>query len=254
LAVAAAAFAGCGKSKGEVLVPKPKPAGLEGRMFFLAGESGATSDLYEGVFAPGLFLYRLTTTQRIGGIAGCRTDLTVTNADGLSDTATVRIRLTDEGRTSPDHSVVQILAYPNPVQSILHLRFTGEGISGPAQIRIYDMKATLLSAQQVQIGGSGQEATIDMSKMARGVYALQIVMGGAKGVAAALGHGLGKIHWLIPFFLIHIIFVAWSLWLIVLVLTLKSFVFNLYQSLLLGIADAVDDYDREKRARSNGAF
>jgi hypothetical protein len=79
-----------------------------------------------------------------------------------------------------------------------------------------------------------------------------IVMGGAKGIAAAFGHGLAKIHWLIPFILAHLLFVAWSIWLIMLVLTLKSFVFNLYQSLLLGIADAVDDYDREKRARPNG--
>lgn len=80
-----------------------------------------------------------------------------------------------------------------------------------------------------------------------------LVMGGAKGIAAALGHGLGKIHWLIPFVLAHVIFVVWSIWLIMLALALKSFVFNLYQSLLLGIADAVDDYDRAKRASSNGS-
>ena len=79
-----------------------------------------------------------------------------------------------------------------------------------------------------------------------------IIGGGAKGIAAALGHGLGKIHWMIPFIMIHVLFVVWSLWLIMLVLSLKSFVFNLYQSLLLSIADAVDDYDREKRARSSG--
>ena len=89
LVVTAVAVAGCSKSKGELLVAKPTPAGVEGRMFFLAGESGATSDLYEGIFAPGLLLYRLTTTQRIGGIGGCKTNLTVTNADrsaGFTDT------------------------------------------------------------------------------------------------------------------------------------------------------------------------
>jgi hypothetical protein len=89
LVVAAAALAGCSKSKGEVLTATPAPPGLGDRMFFVAGESGATSDLYEGNFAPKLLLYRLTTTQRIGGIAGCKTDLTVTNADqtvGLTDT------------------------------------------------------------------------------------------------------------------------------------------------------------------------
>jgi hypothetical protein len=89
LAVMVSLATGCSNPKGEVLVAKPKPAGLEGRMFFLAGESGATSDLYEGDFAPGLLLYRLTTTQRIGGISGCKTDLTVTNADrsaGFTDT------------------------------------------------------------------------------------------------------------------------------------------------------------------------
>jgi|GEM_PF-2372349 len=87
--ITAIALSSCSRSKNEVLQAKPAPAGLDGRMFFTAGESGATSDLYEGVFAPGLLLYRLTTSQRIGGIGGCKTALTVTNADrtvGFTDT------------------------------------------------------------------------------------------------------------------------------------------------------------------------
>src|SRR5205085_1767445 len=48
------------------------------------------TDLYDGRFVSGhLLLYRLTKTQRVGGIAGCASNLTVTNADqtvGLTDT------------------------------------------------------------------------------------------------------------------------------------------------------------------------
>ena len=73
-----------------------------------------------------------------------------------------------------------------------------------------------------------------------------LVCGGPKGPAAALGILLSKIHWFLPFFLEHVLFVLWSTWFIMLALYLKSFVFNLYQSLLLSIADALDDYDRDK--------
>lgn len=75
---------------------------------------------------------------------------------------------------------------------------------------------------------------------------IALVCGGSKGPAAAFGKLLAKVHWFIPFLLAHVIFVLWATWFIMLALSLKSFVFNLYQSLLLSIADAVDDYEREK--------
>jgi hypothetical protein len=71
-----------------------------------------------------------------------------------------------------------------------------------------------------------------------------IVYGGRYGPATYIGALLTKIHWLLPFCLLHIIFTAWGTWLIMLVLSLKSFIFNLHQSLLLSLADVIDDAER----------
>ena len=71
-----------------------------------------------------------------------------------------------------------------------------------------------------------------------------IVFGGKQGPAAMLGSQLARVHWLIPFCLLHVIFTLWGTWLVVLILTLKSFIYNLYQSLLLSLADGVDEAQR----------
>lgn len=71
-----------------------------------------------------------------------------------------------------------------------------------------------------------------------------IVFGGKQGPAVVLGSQLAKVHWLIPFCLLHVIFTLWGTWFVVLILTLKSFIYNLYQSLLLSLADAVDEAQR----------
>ena len=65
------------------------------------------------------------------------------------------------------------------------------------------------------------------------------------GPVAFLGRELNRLNWQIPFVALHVIFVLWGTWLVALVLTLKSFVYNLYQSLLLSLADSVDDYKRQ---------
>jgi hypothetical protein len=73
---------------------------------------------------------------------------------------------------------------------------------------------------------------------------LVMVFGGKLGPAAVLGTYLAKIHWMIPFAIVHILFAAWGTLFVLVILTLKSFVYNLYSTLLLGIADAADDYQR----------
>lgn len=73
---------------------------------------------------------------------------------------------------------------------------------------------------------------------------LVMLIGGKSGPAALLGFYLAKIHWMIPFAILHICFAAWGTLFVLVILTLKSFVYNLYSTLLLGIADAADDYQR----------
>lgn len=96
-----AASSACSRSKGETLSATPTDPALSGRFFSTAGESSATADLYDGRFASGhLLLYRSTTTQRVGGIGGCESKLTVTNADqavGFTDT----VQNFDAGTFSP---------------------------------------------------------------------------------------------------------------------------------------------------------
>ncbi len=72
-----------------------------------------------------------------------------------------------------------------------------------------------------------------------------MVFGGRTGPASIVGAYLAKLHWLIPLTLLHILFVLWAALFIMVILTLKSFVYNLYSTLLLGIADAADDYLRD---------
>ena len=71
-----------------------------------------------------------------------------------------------------------------------------------------------------------------------------LVFGGQSGPAAMLGKYLAIIDWRIPFAALHVIFVAWTALFIVAVLQLKSFVYNIYSSLILGLADAADDHIR----------
>jgi hypothetical protein len=86
------------------------------------------------------------------------------------------------------------------------------------------------------------------------ISVLVMVFGGKLGPAAVLGSYLAKIHWMIPQAMVHIIYAAWGTFFVVVVLTLKSFVYNLYSTLLLGIADAADDYQRScKKSNSENA-
>lgn len=72
-----------------------------------------------------------------------------------------------------------------------------------------------------------------------------IVFGGKQGPVSMLGGQLAKVNWLIPFCLLHVVFTLWGTWFVVLILSLKSFIYNLYQSLLLSLADAVDEAQRK---------
>src|ERR1700735_1236808 len=60
------------------------------------------------------------------------------------------------------------------------------------------------------------------------VSVLVMLVGGKAGPAAMLGLCLAKIHWMLPFTLLHIFFVAWGSLFVLVILTLKSFVYNLY--------------------------
>ena len=59
---------------------------------------------------------------------------------------------------------------------------------------------------------------------------LAMVLGGPKGIAAGIGAELARIHWMIPFIFIHALFVAWSVWLLMLAMSLKVTCLYLYDN------------------------
>ena len=79
-----------------------------------------------------------------------------------------------------------------------------------------------------------------------GWSAIVLVVGGKTGMIAMYGSLLARLHWMIPYVLLHVFLIAWGTWFVMLILALKSLIFNLYQSLMLGLADAADDFLRQQ--------
>jgi hypothetical protein len=104
--------------------------------------------------------------------------LTVTNSSGLSATATVQVRVVNNERQSgSDSGSAQVLIYPNPVETTLNVKFTDVNTNGQVLLRIFDMKGTLVMGQQVEVSGGDQVVTFNVSRLAVGTYALQVIVG-----------------------------------------------------------------------------
>jgi hypothetical protein len=109
---------------------------------------------------PGLYIFKLT----------------VTNSSGLSATATVQVRVVNDERQS-DSGSAQVLIYPNPVETTLNVKFTDVNTNGQVLLRIFDMKGRLVMGQQVEVSGGDQVVTFNVSGLAAGTYALQVIVG-----------------------------------------------------------------------------
>ena len=101
--------------------------------------------------------------------------LKVTNTSGLSATATVQVRVINNQRVA-DSGNAQVMVYPNPVGSTLTVRFTDPGTSGQVLIKIIDMRGTQVMTEEVEVSGA-QLINFNVSGLAKGVYALQVIVG-----------------------------------------------------------------------------
>ena len=101
--------------------------------------------------------------------------LKVTDASGLSDSATVQVRVINSARMA-DSGSAQVSVYPNPVASTLTVRFNDPNTSGQILIKIIDMKGTPVITQEAEVAGGGL-INLNVSGLARGVYALQVIVG-----------------------------------------------------------------------------
>jgi alpha-tubulin suppressor-like RCC1 family protein len=101
--------------------------------------------------------------------------LTVTNTSGLSNTATVQVRVINNER-SADSGTAQVVVYPNPVASTLTIKFTDANTSGQILIKIIDMKGTSVMTEETVVS-SGQLINLNVSGLAKGVYAVEVIVG-----------------------------------------------------------------------------
>lgn len=67
-----------------------------------------------------------------------------------------------------------------------------------------------------------------------------LVFGAKNGPADWIGRVAGSWWPVMPELVCHTVYVIWGTWFILLVLKLKSFIYNLYESLLLGVADSAE--------------
>jgi hypothetical protein len=107
--------------------------------------------------------------------------LKVTNTSGFSDTASVQVRVVNSGRSAGvDTGGVSFMVYPNPVGSTLTVRLTDPNVSGPVLLRMFDMQGRLVLSEETEISGGGELMTFNVSGLAKGVYALEVVVGKAR--------------------------------------------------------------------------
>jgi hypothetical protein len=106
--------------------------------------------------------------------------LKVTNASGLSDTASVQVRVVNSGRSAgADTGGAAFAVYPNPVASTIIVRFNDPNTSGQVLLRLFDMQGRLVVSEETEVN-AGQLVTFPVTGLAKGVYALQVVVGNAR--------------------------------------------------------------------------
>ncbi len=99
--------------------------------------------------------------------------VTVTDNMGDSVTAQVTVTVTSDLRTSGKNAGV---LYPNPAESQVTLHLTGAA-TGTVLIRIYSVSGAMVESVESAKSGDEFDQTLDVSKLARGVYIVQIRIG-----------------------------------------------------------------------------
>jgi hypothetical protein len=108
--------------------------------------------------------------------------LLVTNVSGLTDTASVQVRVVNNQRSAAaaDSGSAVVMVYPNPVQSVLTVKFDDPHVSGTVLLRVFDMRGRILMTQVDQVSSSAQLLQMNLARLAKGVYALEVVIGQSK--------------------------------------------------------------------------
>ena len=97
--------------------------------------------------------------------------LTVTDNNGSTATASVKVKVVDNLR-----SLEQILLYPNPAHDVVNLRLISDS-GGTVRVNIYDMNGRLVQATQMEKQESFFDQSIIINRLAGGMYTLQAIIG-----------------------------------------------------------------------------
>ena len=105
-------------------------------------------------------------------------ELTVMNNSGMISTATVHVRVLDNLK-----STEQLVLYPNPAHDVLNVRLISDTV-GTLRANIYDMNGKLVKIAQMEKPATFMDNPIDVSRMAGGMYTIQIILGTNKRLVA----------------------------------------------------------------------
>jgi hypothetical protein len=98
--------------------------------------------------------------------------LTVKDDQGKTATATRTVTVVNDLRFTGD----QLLIYPNPAQSQVRLRITSD-TTGKMRVNIYNELGMLVQTAEMEKGQAYFDEALDVSRLARGMYIVQIVLG-----------------------------------------------------------------------------
>lgn len=112
------------------------------------------------------------TTETASGLAVGTYTVTVTDANGCSANASVEV--TQGASINMLDNQIQVHVYPNPVEDVLNLNLSVDGISGEFFLEIKDINGKLVATKMILPGTN----SIDMSGLATGVYQGIIISNG----------------------------------------------------------------------------
>ncbi len=99
--------------------------------------------------------------------------LTVTNAQGASSSASVNVTVVNNLRTASSES---ILLYPNPAQSTINLRLLSDS-TGNMKVNIVDMTGKVVMVTEMNKTQSLFDQSLNISGLAHGMYTMQVIIG-----------------------------------------------------------------------------
>lgn len=106
--------------------------------------------------------------------------LTVTNSQGMTSTATVKVTVVDNLR-----STEVMMLYPNPAVSIVNLRLISD-TTGTVRVNIFDMGGRLIQQLQMDKSSTVMDNPINVAGLAGGVYVVQVIVGNNKKMVTKL--------------------------------------------------------------------